>query len=55
MAAANLAPNSASEIADEGAARLAAGGRLLLYTGSPIVDGVDLFHETLRARLEARP
>ena len=38
-------------IAEEGLARLAPGGRLLLYTGSAIVDGVDLFHAALRERL----
>jgi hypothetical protein len=34
-----------------GAQRLARGGRMLLYTGSAIVDGVDPFREALHARL----
>jgi release factor glutamine methyltransferase len=38
-------------IADQGMARLAPGGRLLLYTGSAIVAGKDAFHETLAARV----
>lgn len=42
-------------IAAEGLARLAPGGRLLLYTGSAIVDGVDLFHAALRERLRHHP
>jgi methylase of polypeptide subunit release factors len=41
-------------IAAEGIARLAPGGRLLLYTGSAIVDGVDALHAALRARLADR-
>ena len=41
-------------IATEGIERLAPGGRLLLYTGSAIVDGVDVLHETLRERLSRR-
>ncbi len=39
-------------IAEEGIGRLAPGGRLLLYTGSAIVDGVDAFYEALRERLD---
>jgi release factor glutamine methyltransferase len=39
-------------IAEQGAERLAPGGVLLLYTGSAIVDGVDLLQEALRARFE---
>ena len=35
------------KIAEQGIERLTPGGRLLLYTGSAIVDGVDLFHEAL--------
>ena len=42
-------------ILEEGIARLAPRGRLLLYTGSAIVDGVDPLHETLRERLKHRP
>ena len=41
-------------IAEQGIARLAPSGRLLLYTGSAIVDGVDLLHQALRERLEGR-
>lgn len=41
-------------IAEQGVGRLAPGGRLLLYTGSAIVDGVDALHETLRERLAGR-
>lgn len=37
-------------IAEEGFARLARGGSLLLYTGSPIVDGEDLFRKALTVR-----
>jgi methylase of polypeptide subunit release factors len=42
-------------IVDQAIDRLAPGGRLLLYTGSAIVDGKDAFHETLAARLSNRP
>ena len=42
-------------IAEQGIARLSRGGRLLLYTGSAIVDGVDLFYQNLRERLTGRP
>jgi methylase of polypeptide subunit release factors len=42
------------EIAVQGVDRLAPRGRLLLYTGSAIVDGHDAFHETLRVRLAGR-
>ena len=41
-------------IAEEGVSRLAPGGRLVLYTGSAIVDGVDLFHDALCSRLGSR-
>lgn len=41
-------------IVDDGIAHLAPGGRLLLYTGSAIVDGTDLFYETLSSRLADR-
>jgi methylase of polypeptide subunit release factors len=43
------------EIAVQGVERLTPGGRLLLYTGSAIVDGHDAFHEALRARLAGSP
>jgi hypothetical protein len=33
---------------------LAPGGRLVLYTGSAIVNGSDLFHEALSSRLAGR-
>ena len=42
-------------IVEQGIARLAPGGRLLLYTGAAIVDGVDLLQQTLRERLRGRP
>jgi hypothetical protein len=42
------------KIAVQGVSRLASGGRLVLYTGSAIMDGVDLFHETLRSTLAGR-
>jgi release factor glutamine methyltransferase len=38
-------------IAEQGISRLTSGGRLVLYTGSAIVDSVDLFHEALSSRL----
>jgi hypothetical protein len=41
-------------IAEQGVTRLAPGGRLLLYTGSAIVDGVDAFHDALSSRLTER-
>jgi len=40
-------------ILDEAAARLPPGGRLILYTGTPVVDGVDRFLEAARPRLAA--
>jgi methylase of polypeptide subunit release factors len=39
-------------IAEEGLSRLAPGGRLLLYTGSAIVNGADRFHSALLSQLE---
>jgi release factor glutamine methyltransferase len=39
-------------IAAEGLSRLAPGGRLLLYTGSPIVNGSDPFRATLLSQFE---
>jgi methylase of polypeptide subunit release factors len=41
-------------IAEKGVSRLAPGGRLVLYTGSAIVNGSDLFHEALSSRLAGR-
>jgi methylase of polypeptide subunit release factors len=41
-------------IVDQGIDRLYPGGRLFLYTGTPVVDGTDTFFEALRPRLEAR-
>jgi len=40
------------KIVKEGIERLVAGGRLILYTGSAIVDGIDLFHDTMRTLLK---
>jgi methylase of polypeptide subunit release factors len=40
--------------AAQGLSRLAPGGRLVLYTGSAIMDGVDLFQEALSSKL-AKP
>jgi methylase of polypeptide subunit release factors len=42
------------KIIEQGIGRLAPGGRLLLYTGSAIVDGKDVFHEALQSRLAKR-
>lgn len=42
------------KILEQGIDRLAPGGRLLLYTGSAIVDGVDAFHRAVRERLAGR-
>ncbi len=44
----------AVRIADESIARLSNGGRLLLYSGAPVVDGRDLLRSTLEARLAGR-
>jgi len=41
-------------IAEDGASRLVSGGRVILYTGAVIADGVDLFHEALCSRLGRR-
>jgi methylase of polypeptide subunit release factors len=41
-------------IVNDGISRLAPGGRLLLYTGSAVVDGRDLFHEALSNSLARR-
>jgi release factor glutamine methyltransferase len=41
-------------IAANGISRLAPGGRLLLYTGSAIVNGSDLFHAALSSEIEGR-
>jgi release factor glutamine methyltransferase len=38
-------------IVEQGVSRLASGGRLVLYTGSAIVDGIDLFREALSSKL----
>jgi methylase of polypeptide subunit release factors len=42
------------KIVDQGIDRLAPGGRLVLYTGSAIVDGVDAFHGAIAKMLAAR-
>ncbi len=44
----------AVRILDEALARLAPGGRVIVYTGAPIVDGRDRFLDAARPRLEAR-
>lgn len=44
----------AIRIADEGVDHLYPGGRLFLYTGTPVVDGVDQFFAAVRPRLQAR-
>lgn len=44
----------ALRIVDEAVPRLTPGGRLLLYTGAPVVDGVDKFREAARPRLDDR-
>jgi len=41
-------------IVEQSIDRLYPGGRLFLYTGSPVVDGTDTFFEAVRPRLEAR-
>jgi methylase of polypeptide subunit release factors len=41
-------------IVEDGIVRLAPGGRLLLYTGSAIVEGRDLFCESMSRRLSSR-
>jgi len=41
-------------LVEQGIARLARGGRLLLYTGSAIVDGRDYLHDMLSSRLRGR-
>ncbi len=41
-------------IIEQGIDRLASGGRLVLYTGSAVVAGTDIFHEILCSRLAAR-
>jgi methylase of polypeptide subunit release factors len=45
----------ALRIVDEGMERLYPGGRLFLYTGAPVVGGVDQFLTAVRPHLEARP
>jgi methylase of polypeptide subunit release factors len=42
-------------IASQGIQRLAPGGRLLLYTGTAIIGGMDRLHEALRAMLKDLP
>jgi release factor glutamine methyltransferase len=41
-------------IVDAGIDRLAPGGRLVLYTGTPVIDGIDKFYEALRPLLAQR-
>jgi methylase of polypeptide subunit release factors len=42
------------QIAEQGIVRLAPGGRLLLYTGSAIVEGADPLHDALREGIARR-
>jgi methylase of polypeptide subunit release factors len=42
----------AARIVEQALAKLASGGRLILYTGAPIAEGVDLFFETVRPLLQ---
>jgi methylase of polypeptide subunit release factors len=44
----------AVRIVDEGLERLYSGGRLFLYTGAPILEGVDQFFAAVAPRLQAR-
>jgi methylase of polypeptide subunit release factors len=41
-----------ARILEQGLPHLASGGAIVLYTGSAIVDGIDLFERTLRKRLK---
>lgn len=52
---ATLGIDLALRIVDEGLPRLTPGGRLLVYTGAPVVDGVDKFREAVGPRLGDRP
>jgi methylase of polypeptide subunit release factors len=49
-----LGADMSVRIVEEGIGHLAPGGRLVLYTGSAIVDGVDRLYETLRQQLAGR-
>jgi methylase of polypeptide subunit release factors len=42
----------ALQIVEQGLAQLSPGGRLILYTGTPIISGVDPFFETVRPMLQ---
>lgn len=42
----------AGRIVEEASVKLRSGGRLVLYTGTPIVEGVDLFFQTVRPLLQ---
>ena len=44
----------ALRILEEGLARLAPGGRLLLYTGTPVVDGIDMFWRAAQPSLDTK-
>ena len=48
----NLGVSVAARIVAEALAKLRPGGRLVLYTGAPIVEGVDLFFQTVRPLLQ---
>ena len=41
-------------IVEDSIDRLYPGGRLFLYTGTPVIDGVDMFFTAVRPRLESR-
>ena len=41
-------------IVEDSIDRLYPGGRLFLYTGTPVIDGIDTFFEAVRPRLDAR-
>ena len=49
-----LGAGLSERIVNEGLARLAPGGRLLLYTGAAIVEGMDPLFEALQATLQQR-
>lgn len=49
-----LGANLSLRIVEDGIDRLSRGGRLILYTGSAIIDGKDRLYDTLRRRLGAR-
>ncbi|MGZ3308270.1 MAG: SAM-dependent methyltransferase, partial [Xanthobacteraceae bacterium] len=50
----DLGSDLSLRIVEDSIDRLYPGGRLFLYTGSPIISGADTFFEMVRPRLEAR-